>query len=106
VPARAGGELANRRGGPADHAGDLVERQAEHVVQHERGPLRRRQRFQDDEQGHAHRFVERDPSCTQSSASATVLPPAQFFRYLAAQRPRAAHYRYFHVPQTTRAAQM
>src|SRR5215831_9245943 len=46
---RAAGELPGRRRGPADHGGDLLERQLEHVVQHERQPLGRGQGIEHDQ---------------------------------------------------------
>jgi hypothetical protein len=50
APARAAGELAGRLGGALDNRRDLIEGHAEDVVQHEREPLRRRQRLEHDEQ--------------------------------------------------------
>ena len=51
APARAAGELARGRGRAVDDRGDLVERHAEHVVQHEGEALGGGQRVEDDEQG-------------------------------------------------------
>ena len=48
--ARPAGELARRLGRAVDDRRDLVERHGEHVVQHEREPLGRRQRLEHDEQ--------------------------------------------------------
>ena len=52
APARAGGELARRAGVAIDDRTDLVERDAEHVVQNEREPLGGRERIEDDHQRH------------------------------------------------------
>ena len=54
-PAAAAGQLAGGGGGAPDDRGDLLERHREHVVQHERQPLGRRQRLEYDEQRAAHR---------------------------------------------------
>ena len=48
--ARAARELPGRSRRALDDRRDLVERHAEHVVEHEREPLRRRQRLEHDEQ--------------------------------------------------------
>ena len=49
------GELPRRRGGPTDHRGDLLERQLEHVMEHERQPLGRGQGVEHDEERQADR---------------------------------------------------
>ena len=49
-------ELPSGRGRAADDRGDLVERDAERVMQDERQPFRRRQRLEDDEEREAHRI--------------------------------------------------
>ena len=56
--ARAACELAGRRGRALDDRRDLLERQAEHVVQHEREPLRGRQRLEHDQQREPDRVGE------------------------------------------------
>ncbi len=53
-------ELAARVRRAPDRLGDLGERQSEHVVQHERDPLRRTERLEHDQQRRAHGVVERD----------------------------------------------
>ena len=50
APARAAGELARGGGRAVDDRGDLVERHAEHVVQHEGEALGGGERVEDDEQ--------------------------------------------------------
>jgi len=42
--------LSRRGRGSLDHRGDLLERHGEHVVQHEREPLRGRQRLEHHQQ--------------------------------------------------------
>jgi hypothetical protein len=54
----AAGQLAGGGRGAVDHRADLVERHREHVVQHERQPLGRRQRVEHHEQGEADRVGE------------------------------------------------
>ena len=52
APARTGSELARRTGFAVDDRTDLVERDAEHVMQDEREPLGGRERVEDDHQRH------------------------------------------------------
>ena len=52
---RPAGQLAGGLRRPLDDRRDLVERHGEHVVQHERQPLGRRQGVQHHEQRHSHR---------------------------------------------------
>ena len=54
----ATGELPRRGRGPADYRGDLLEGQVEHVVEHERQPLRRRQSLEHDKEGQSDRVRE------------------------------------------------
>ena len=70
VPSATGELLRTAAGERPDRLRQLVERHPEHIVQHERGPLRWRQRFEDNEQGHRHRLVQRDPVRGSSTASA------------------------------------
>ncbi len=51
-------ELPRRLGRPSDDRGDVVKRHVEHVVQHKCNALRRRQRIEQDQQGHANRIGE------------------------------------------------
>ena len=54
------GQLPHRRLGPVQGRRHLGEAQPEHVVQHERRPLQRRQRLEHDEHGHRHRVGHLD----------------------------------------------
>ena len=58
APAGPAGQLAGGGRRPPDDRGDLLERNREHVVQHERQPLGRRQGVQHDQQGQADRVGE------------------------------------------------
>ena len=55
-PAGSACQLARRDRGSFDHRGDLLERDREHVVEHERQSFGRLERFEDDEQRQAHRI--------------------------------------------------
>jgi hypothetical protein len=57
--AGTGGELARGVGGAVERDSDLLEREAEHVVQHEGEPLGGRQRLQHDQQRDADPVAER-----------------------------------------------
>jgi hypothetical protein len=57
-PSRAARELARRNGRPIHDRTDLVERHAEHVVEHEREPLRRLEGLEHDEQRESDRIGE------------------------------------------------
>ena len=54
------GQLPHRCLGPVQGRGHLGEAEPEDVVQHERGPLQRRQRLEHDEHGHRHRVGQLD----------------------------------------------
>ena len=55
APSRPTGQLPGRGRRPVDHDRDLVEAHAEHIVEHERQSLGRRQRLEHDQQGDADR---------------------------------------------------
>ena len=57
-PAGAAGQLPGRRGRAVDDRGDLLERHREHVMQDERQPLGRAQRFEHHQQRQADRVRE------------------------------------------------
>lgn len=56
APPRAAGELACRRGRPFNHGRDLLERDAEQIVEHEGDSLGRIQRVEHDEEREADRL--------------------------------------------------
>ena len=89
------GELPRRRRGSTDHRRDLLEGQLEHVVEHEREPLRRGQGVEHDEQGEPDRVGQQRlllrlelPSglmtgsgrCTPKDSSRRVLRDRSMFR--------------------------
>ena len=55
------GELAAGNRGPADDGGDVIEAEAEDVVEHEDGPLGRGQALQHHGEGEPDAVVEGDP---------------------------------------------
>jgi len=81
-----------RRRAPGDRR-DLVERDAEHVVQHERQPLGRRQRFEDNEQRQPDRIGQDGLVLGVDPVRATDdrVGHADVERLLAPRSPRAQH---------------
>src|SRR5207253_3004746 len=74
-PPRAARELPRRRRRAVDDRGDLVERDAEDVVQHEGDPLRRAQRVEHDEQRESYRIREQRLLHRHILLSRSVLHP-------------------------------
>ena len=64
-----------RLGRAFEHVGDLVERLAEDVMQHERDPLRRAERLEQYEQGDAHLIALGDEVGGVGFSGDRLVPP-------------------------------
>ncbi len=88
TPSRSTRQLPRRRSGPVHERSNLLERQAEHVMQYERHPFRGRQHLKD----HEHRDADRVRDFRDApSLVASQDFPSSGDRLFAAHLPRAQH---------------